>query len=1189
MIPLYLNLPNFELKSVENFVYPVVKGGFYPENFGEPFLPKILLEINLEFPVEEVSLSVIKTDTTNLPSYILPSPGFIPADGRERRLGSPEYTGEYGNFEVISWKYFKGKLLVLISAFKYQPDEGRLIYAKEVRLNLKVGNSTMGALEGGGERDGRFDMLVIYPDHFTGSSISKFEALKKRWGVRVVSKKISEANKFSGRDLAERLREMIKYYHRLGVKWVLLVGDFDLIPVRYAKLNAYYQYGNEIPTDLYYSDLDGDWDSNGNGIFGEVADNPDLIADVFVGRLPTNDEFIFESYVDGIENLLSFSPRYLKVFALGYDLWSGGTNEGMDAVLNMFSDLPPTMTLDTISRITLSAFLDSLRTHFFNTVVVHGNFQHFLLGGGYYTLNSAASQNMSEPIFLNIIDCNNGALDKPSLVKFILNNPNSGVIGIRATSRLNSPYFSATVDKAFVDLVFSGKSLGEAFYNSLALFVPLASSDNVYRYLLYGYVLYGDPSLFFWSDNPTPLYPSVSFPDSTFGNLTILCDSGCRVLIDEVTSFLSNGTVISLTGNFPNELKLYFFKHNSPPFDTFKILSGYNLSFSLNGKVLQVGDTQDLVLFVKNSGDKIFNGSINLSALYDTIINVTLPPKQTVGITLRVFSASEKDTYLLVNSETLRVRFEEAIPLIFLSPFGTWITNPQDIKTDTFFVNWQPFTLGPRSYLFLPYDTVIFSYRYIQDTILPLPVDTPVFSTEPTRRGIRINSSDTLFLFHSHDKNALMPINLKPLSGSIEINYVSGYVGVCKYRNGNLSPPVWVKLSPYPRKVWEVFLPGVGYSAPIKVGSNIFVIGGNKIYRISLRGEVLDSASIPGEVWDNPTYGEGLISFPTTNNFLVIIDTLLRFLKTYNISTLPTQTQISYFNGKFYINSQNTLLACDTIRCDTIFSDTSRLISFSIRNSGEIFVGTRRNLWSVSPESILKTFYSDVKQVLSTSDKVFVLLNGYIYIYPDDIYTSYISTDGYMSLTRDGEPVVSATSGAYIKGRLLSNLWTLSFGNEPLCAILEDKEVCFFAPGDGGIFAIDTSATLLPFSPFGDNVLTGRSYQLFENSGRLYLIIANSWNLTLYELGNGSSYGTWFAQGGDLSRRNHLPSLTTSIKEEKPKDCVEFSKREVFLICDGKIYDISGRKVFDGRGKFRRRGVFFVKVKDKIFKVILQP
>jgi len=41
MIPLYLNLPNFELKSVENFVYPVVKGGFYPENFGEPFLPKM--------------------------------------------------------------------------------------------------------------------------------------------------------------------------------------------------------------------------------------------------------------------------------------------------------------------------------------------------------------------------------------------------------------------------------------------------------------------------------------------------------------------------------------------------------------------------------------------------------------------------------------------------------------------------------------------------------------------------------------------------------------------------------------------------------------------------------------------------------------------------------------------------------------------------------------------------------------------------------------------------------------------------------------------------------------------------------------------------------------------------------------------------------------------------------------------
>jgi hypothetical protein len=158
-----------------------------------------------------------------------------------------------------------------------------------------------------------------------------------------------------------------------------------------------------------------------------------------------------------------------------------------------------------------------------------------------------------------------------------------------------------------------------------------------------------------------------------------------------------------------------------------------------------------------------------------------------------------------------------------------------------------------------------------------------------------------------------------------------------------------------------------------------------------------------------------------------------------------------------------------------------------------------------------------------------------------------------------------------------------------LCAILEGREVCFFAPGDGGIFAIDTSS-ILPFSPFGDNVLTGRSYQIFENLGKLYLLIANSWKLTLYELGNGSIYNTWFAQGGDLSRRNHLPiSSLLSVKEEKHKSCFEISRGEVNLICEGRIYDVSGRRIFEGKGKFKERGIFFIKVEGKIFKVILQP
>ncbi|MFZ8835049.1 MAG: hypothetical protein ACO2O5_12800, partial [Candidatus Caldipriscus sp.] len=93
MITLYLNLPNLEIKTFQNFVYPFVKNGFYPETRGEPFIPKVLLEIDISFPVEDISFTVIKADTISLSTYILPSPGFIPTDGREIDIPNFEYRG----------------------------------------------------------------------------------------------------------------------------------------------------------------------------------------------------------------------------------------------------------------------------------------------------------------------------------------------------------------------------------------------------------------------------------------------------------------------------------------------------------------------------------------------------------------------------------------------------------------------------------------------------------------------------------------------------------------------------------------------------------------------------------------------------------------------------------------------------------------------------------------------------------------------------------------------------------------------------------------------------------------------------------------------------------------------------------------------------------------------------------------
>ena len=97
-----------------------------------------------------------------------------------------------------------------------------------------------------------------------------------------------------GIDLAEQIRNFLReYYISWGIKYVLIVGDYTTVPMRYCSPNPYWLQGT-VPTDAYYADLsysdDESWNSNKDdyyGVYGE--DNPDFMPEVYVGRIPTSD------------------------------------------------------------------------------------------------------------------------------------------------------------------------------------------------------------------------------------------------------------------------------------------------------------------------------------------------------------------------------------------------------------------------------------------------------------------------------------------------------------------------------------------------------------------------------------------------------------------------------------------------------------------------------------------------------------------------------------------------------------------------------------------------------------------------------------------------------------------------------------------------------------------------------------
>ena len=100
-----------------------------------------------------------------------------------------------------------------------------------------------------------------------------------------------QANYNYGFDKQDRVRRFIKdAYLQWGVTHVLLGGDTDILPVRYGRTRFY--NGNFLPTDLYFSDLDGNWNADGDSTYGEglFANNPsdlcDMLPEVWVGRAP---------------------------------------------------------------------------------------------------------------------------------------------------------------------------------------------------------------------------------------------------------------------------------------------------------------------------------------------------------------------------------------------------------------------------------------------------------------------------------------------------------------------------------------------------------------------------------------------------------------------------------------------------------------------------------------------------------------------------------------------------------------------------------------------------------------------------------------------------------------------------------------------------------------------------------------
>ncbi len=230
--------------------------------------------------------------------------------------------------------------------FSYHPQSGRLIHYNCAQIKVRYRLPSPGSLEAQRVEEMKWDtvaderaskLFVNYQEvkglyQFRGSrpkawqqthdyviittsellnaiASSDFVTWKTSLGynVRIVLTTDTEITSQPGGDLAQKIRNFLRAYYGLwGIEYVLLVGDYATVPMRYC-YPATSTSGGEVPTDYYYADLSNadtlSWDSDRDGFCGEYGqDNPDFSAEVYVGRVPTNDVSRITYALDKIVN-----------------------------------------------------------------------------------------------------------------------------------------------------------------------------------------------------------------------------------------------------------------------------------------------------------------------------------------------------------------------------------------------------------------------------------------------------------------------------------------------------------------------------------------------------------------------------------------------------------------------------------------------------------------------------------------------------------------------------------------------------------------------------------------------------------------------------------------------------------------------------------------------------------------------
>jgi len=492
---------------------------------GYPDIPVKSVVIPMDGYVKEVDFKILHVDTlesvkSSPPFLDFPQVLSLPV----LRHAEPVKTSNFPE-HIVEYKgigHGSGKSYIQFVVYSGEFRGGMLTLFRGITLEI---NYTFRAPMGS-QKDATLDYAIITSPDFA----QYFEPLKEWKNQKGIKTEIfttdSIYSNYSGRDNQEKIRNFIKYIHEnLGVGYVLLGGDVDVVPARIAfamACEAGYHPEDEdsIRADLYYSDLDGDWDADGDNLFGEVEDSVDLIPDVHVGRCPARSGHS-EDVTAFVNKIINYEKhpgtRINDALFSAMILWSNPyTDEGI-AKDRIAGYLPPYMDVYRMYESIGAGGHDTVigelnRGKGFLNHDGHGWYSGMWTAGGDY-ISRGDMDTLSNTTFTICfsIGCWVGAFDYDAVAEHFIRNPNGGGVAIVSNSRYGwgspgNPGFgySDFFDFEFFRLIFVEKELtiGDVVSDMKIKFAPLSRTENVYRWNEYELNLLGDPTMVIWHGIP---------------------------------------------------------------------------------------------------------------------------------------------------------------------------------------------------------------------------------------------------------------------------------------------------------------------------------------------------------------------------------------------------------------------------------------------------------------------------------------------------------------------------------------------------------------------------------------------------------------------------------------------------------------------------------------------------------------